>query len=73
VRSFDFKTAPIGVEMKLICANCLKIKDEEEFDMWFPAIRVRKRECKECERRFRIKWWLKELEKQKQREAGKKQ
>jgi hypothetical protein len=65
------KTARIGVEMKLICATCNRLKDEEEFDWWFKSIRVRKRECRECEKRERIRWWLKELEKQKQREASK--
>jgi hypothetical protein len=53
--------------MKLICATCNRLKDEEEFDWWFKSIRVRKRECREYERKNWIRWMLKELEKQKKR------
>jgi len=53
--------------MKLICATCDKLKDEEEFDWWFKSIRVRKRDCRECERKKYLLWLIKELEKQKKR------
>jgi hypothetical protein len=50
--------------MKLICKVYDQVKDETEFDWWFPAINVRKEICKECERRVRTRWMIKELEKQ---------
>jgi hypothetical protein len=59
-------------EMKRICSLCGEMKDEEEFDMWFPAIRVRRYECKVCIKRETIKWWVKELIKQREREARRK-
>ena len=52
--------------MKLICATCKRLKDEEEFDWWFKSICVRK---SECERKYFIRWMLKELEKQKRRKG----
>ena len=50
--------------MKLICKSCDRILEEEEFDWWFPAIKVRKEVCKDCERNEQTKWMVKELEKQ---------
>jgi hypothetical protein len=50
--------------VKLICKVCDQLKDETEFDWWFPAIKVRKEICKECEKRELTRWMIKELEKQ---------
>jgi hypothetical protein len=57
--------------VKKICKSCDRLLEEEEFDMWFPAIRVRKDNCKQCERRKQIEWYLKELRKQEEREKKK--
>ena len=53
VWSFDFKKPHGKTEMKKICKCCRQLLDQEQFDMWFPAIRVRKDKCKKCERRQR--------------------
>jgi hypothetical protein len=58
--------------MKKICVTCDKMKDESEFDWWFKSIGVRKRECRECERLYTIRWWLRELTKQRERERRRK-
>jgi len=50
--------------MKQICKSCDRVLDETEFDMWLPAIRVRKETCKACERKEKTRWYLKELEEQ---------
>jgi hypothetical protein len=36
-------------EMKKLCHSCLIIKDEEEFEMKYPAIGVRRNICKSCQ------------------------
>ena len=50
--------------MRKICKVCDELKDEYQFDMWLPSIGVRKDICRQCERKERIKWWVKEMEKQ---------
>ena len=56
--------------MKKICKNCDRLLEESEFDMWFPAIRVRKEICKSCERKQQTKWIVKELRKQQKKKPN---
>lgn len=59
--------------MKRICVICGEMKDEVEFDLWFKAIGIRRYECRECNRKATIRWWLKELEKTKRKRSQEKE
>jgi len=56
--------------MKLICKVCDEMKDEEDFDWWFPAIKVRKEVCRSCERNQQTRWVVKELNKQQKKKPN---